>query len=125
VLTGIVDDNVKQALIVGSRVVIAPSYFESFSLVVAEAWAAGKPVLAQGRCEVLAGQVDRSRGGFAYRGYRQFDAALDALLHDGELRSALGGAGRRYVSERLGWDVVLERYEAFLADVAARFVPSR
>jgi glycosyltransferase involved in cell wall biosynthesis len=124
VLTGIVDDETKRALVAGSALLIAPSYFESFSLVVAEAWAAGKPVLAQGRCAVLAGQVARARAGFAYSGYREFDAALDTLLTDPELRGALGAAGRRYVAETLDWERLLNRYEALLAGVVDRFSES-
>ena len=34
-----------------------------------------RPVLAQGRCDVLVGQVQRSQGGVAYRGYVEFEAA--------------------------------------------------
>jgi glycosyltransferase involved in cell wall biosynthesis len=120
VLTGIVDEDTKRALLAGCSMLIAPSYFESFSLVVAEAWAAGKPVLAQGRCAVLAGQVNRSAAGFAYRGYREFDAALDVLSADPSLRDRLGRAGRRYVEATLDWPLVLDRYRGFLADVVQR-----
>ena len=39
---------------------IMPSKFESLSMVALEAWALGKPVLANGHCDVLRGQVVRS-----------------------------------------------------------------
>ena len=39
---------------------IMPSYFESLSMVALEAWALGRPVLANGRCDVLKGQCIRS-----------------------------------------------------------------
>ena len=40
-----------------------PSYFESLSMVALEAWALGRPVLANGRCDVLKGQCIRSNAG--------------------------------------------------------------
>ena len=39
-----------------SDLLIMPSYFESLSMVALEAWALGRPVLANGRCDVLRGQ---------------------------------------------------------------------
>ena len=36
---------------------IMPSYFESLSMVALEAWALGKPVLANGKCDVLEGSM--------------------------------------------------------------------
>ena len=55
-----------------------PSYFESLSMVALEAWALGRPVLANGRCDVLKGQCIRSDAGLYYetlRGVRR-DAVL-------------------------------------------------
>ena len=43
-----------------------PSPFESLSMVALEAWALGKPVLANGACDVLRGQTLRSNGGLTY-----------------------------------------------------------
>ena len=43
-----------------------PSYFESLSMVALEAWALGRPVLANARCDVLKGQCIRSNAGLYY-----------------------------------------------------------
>ena len=48
-----------------------PSYLESLSMVALEAWAMGKPVLANAKCDVLQGQCLRSNAGLFYENYRR------------------------------------------------------
>jgi len=119
VKTGFVDTAMKDAGIAGAALLVQPSYFESFSIVLGEAWALGVPALVQGKCEVLAGQVERSGGGIPYRGYPQFEAALDRVLSDEALRRRLAAAGREYVRERYTWNAVLGRLEELLRLAAA------
>ncbi len=88
-------------------------------MVLTEAWAQRRPALVQGHCAVLEGQVRRSGGGIPYRGYAEFEAALDGLLADPDLRRALGDAGRRYTEANYRWDTVLDRYERFLAGLVS------
>ena len=58
-------------------VLVMPSYYESLSMVALEAWALGKPVLANARCDVLLGQCLRSNAGLYYENAAEFAAALD------------------------------------------------
>jgi glycosyltransferase involved in cell wall biosynthesis len=118
VVTGWVDDEVRDAALAGSLALVQPSYFESFSLMLVEAWVQSKPALVQGHCDVLAGQARRSGGGLPYRGYREFEAALDLLIEDPAVGRRLGAAGRAYVEANYRWDDVLTRYERFLAATA-------
>lgn len=118
VVTGYVDDRSRRAALAGALMLVQPSYFESFSMVLTEAWAAGKGALVQGHCEVLAGQAARSGGGLPYRGFAEFEAAVDLLIEDPDLAGALGTAGRRFVEENYAWERVMSRYERFLASVA-------
>jgi glycosyltransferase involved in cell wall biosynthesis len=97
-----------------------PSYFESFSLVLVEGWAQRRPALVNGRCAVLLGQARRSGGGLPYRGYAEFEAALDMLRADPELRRALGDRGRAYVEQRYRWDAVLDHAERLFTLAARR-----
>ena len=118
VVTGFVDDATRQAALADCAALVQPGYFESFSMVLTEAWAHRKPAIVQGHCEVLVGQARRSGGALPYRGFGQFEAAVEAVVGDARLAGALGAAGRRYVEHRYRWDVVLERYERLLARTA-------
>ena len=112
--TGFVSEELKESALSGALALAQPSYFESFSMILTEAWAHAKPALVQGHCDVLAGQCRRSGGGIPYKGYAQFGAAVDLLLADEALRARLGRAGRRHVEQRYAWDTVLDRYERLL-----------
>jgi glycosyltransferase involved in cell wall biosynthesis len=119
VVTGVVDEESRRGALRGCLAFALHSPFESFSMVLAEAWAAGKPALVQGFSEVLAGQARRGGGAIAFRGYAEWEAAVELLLDDPGLGPALGKAGRAYVERRYHWDVVLSRYERLLEQVAA------
>jgi glycosyltransferase involved in cell wall biosynthesis len=124
VLTGFVDEATKGSAIAGSLALVQPSYYESFSIVLVEAWSHARPALVNGRCAVLDGQARRSGGAVPYRGFAEFEVGLQMLLEDPELRSALGRAGRGYVDARYRWPVVLDEYEALL-DRVTRARPRR
>ena len=89
---GFVSDQDKFDAMAAADALIMPSYYESLSMVALEAWALGRPVLANGRCDVLRGQCIRSRAGLYYdtlRGVRG-----DAVHADVESRAG-GSAGRQ------------------------------
>lgn len=119
VMTGFVPDEVKDGGVRGAELLIQPSFFESFSLVLAEAWADGKAALVQGRSPVLVGQARRSGGGIPYEGYAEFEAGLDMLLEDQALRQRMGLAGQAHVRMEYHWDHVLDAYEGFLERIAS------
>jgi glycosyltransferase involved in cell wall biosynthesis len=114
VYTGFVDDQTRSDALAGGLALVQPSFFESFSMVLTEAWAQGRPVVAQGRTDVLVGQVRRSGGGVWYTGFAEFEAAIDLLAGTPGLGDALGRAGRAHVEREYRWDVVLPRYETLL-----------
>ncbi len=118
IVTGFAPDEVKDAAIADCLAIVTPSYFESYSIVLVEAWAQGKPALVQGRCDVLAGQAHRANAGLPYVGYAEFEAGVDLFLENPELRRRMGKAGRAYAERRYAWDHVLDRYERFLELVA-------
>jgi glycosyltransferase involved in cell wall biosynthesis len=121
VTTGFVADQVKRDALDGALALVQPSYFESFSMVLSEAWAQRRPALVQGRCEVLVGQARRSGGGIPYTGYAEFEAALDRLLESPGLGAALGRAGRAWVERHYAWPDVMARYEGLLERAVERF----
>ncbi|HEX2039529.1 MAG TPA: glycosyltransferase family 4 protein [Acidimicrobiales bacterium] len=125
VVTGFVDESVKRDALDGAIALLQPSYFESFSMVVTEAWVQGKPVLGQRRNDVVFGQLRRSGGGIPYTGFAEFECALDMVLGDAALRERLGKNGRAYVERRYRWDDVLDRYERFLGHISRSGMPAR
>ena len=92
-----------------------PSRHESLSMVVLEAWMMGRPVLVNGDCEVLRGQVLRANGGLYYRRYEEFAAAMDLLLGEPALADRLGAQGQAYFQANYAWERIMEKYERLLA----------
>lgn len=117
VVTGPLDEPMKDAALAGCLALVQPSYFESFSIVLCEAWAHRRPAIVQGRCEVLRGQARRSGGAIPYVGYGELEAAIELLAGDRALGDELGAAGRAYVERRYDWGDLLNRYEGFLTRV--------
>ena len=115
---GFVSEQEKYALLESCDVLLMPSPYESLSVIALEAWAMGRPILANAACKVLEGQCIRSGGGLFYRGYSEFAAALTRLLGDSRLRHSLGDSGRAYVSREYDWDVVERRTLEFLEQTA-------
>jgi hypothetical protein len=87
-----------------------PSYFESLSMVALEAWALGKPVLANARCDVLRGQCIRSNAGLYYENLAEFIEALAAMERNKWLAGSLGRNGRQFFREHYDWPVIERKY---------------
>jgi glycosyltransferase involved in cell wall biosynthesis len=107
---GYLSDPEKWDALAAADLLFMPSRLESLSMVTLEAWWAERPVLANGKCEVLRGQCRRSNAGLYYTSYDEFREALQLLEQRPELRSALGRNGRRYFEENYAWDVVEAKY---------------
>jgi glycosyltransferase involved in cell wall biosynthesis len=107
---GYVSDADKFDVIAGAEALVMPSPFESLSMVALEAWALGRPVLANGRCDVLAGQCQRSNAGLYYMNGREFEAMLEALLDDQSVSSRMGENGRAFYAANYAWPVIEGKY---------------
>ena len=107
---GFLEDRDKFDAIAASDLLIMPSYFESLSMVALEAWAMGKPVLANGRCDVLKGQCIRSAAGLYYERYEEFAETLYSLESNGPLHARLGRNGREYFTRHYTFPVIERKY---------------
>ena len=107
---GFLDDADKFDAMAAADLLIIPSYFESLSMVALEAWALGKPVLANGKCDVLKGQCVRSNAGLYYDSYPEFLAVIRSLEHNRRLGVTLGANGRRFFREHYEWPVIERKY---------------
>ena len=116
--TGFVDARGRADLLAASELVVLPSPHESLSLVALEAWSAGRPTLATGRSEVLAGQTARSSGGLLYVDDLSYSRQMSRLAADPSLRDMLGTRGARFAGEWT-WEACVRRWRGLLAQVRA------
>ena len=116
---GFLDDQDKFDALAAADLLVMPSYYESLSMVALEAWALGKPVLANGKCEVLRGQCIRSKAGLYYETQAEFVETLRAIADGRSLNAALGGNGREFFQRHYAWPVIEQKYLDMLERLCA------
>jgi glycosyltransferase involved in cell wall biosynthesis len=121
VITGFLEESMKHAAIKGSLALVQSSYFESFSIVLCEAWVQKRPALVQGASTVLRGQAMRSNGAIPYEGYAEFEQAVMMLFEDRDLADQMGVCGRSYVEQQYEWNNVVNNVESALEIAKVEF----
>lgn len=116
---GYVSDQDKFDTIAAAEALVMPSRYESLSMVALEAWALGRPVLANARCDVLVGQCRRGNAGLYYENAREFSATLDTLLGEPVLAATLGRNGLAYYQRYYNWSVIEREYLGMFERLAA------
>ena len=66
----------------GATALVSPSPWEAFSLVVAESWSAGTPVVVNAGCAATVEHCRRSGAGLSFAGFGEFEAVVDRLYRD-------------------------------------------
>jgi glycosyltransferase involved in cell wall biosynthesis len=107
---GFLSDQDKFDALAAADLLVMPSRYESLSMVALEAWALGKPVLANGQCDVLRGQAVRSRGGLYYETVEEFSEAMFQLDGTGPVGATLGRQGREFFARHYAWPVIERKY---------------
>ncbi len=124
---GFLNDTDKFDAMAAADLLIMPSYYESLSMVTLEAWALGRAVLANGKCDVLKGQCIRSNAGLYYETYGEFVGALEAIEQNRWLAGTLGRSGRQFFRDHYDWPVIerkyLEMFERLKTEAAATVDP--
>jgi glycosyltransferase involved in cell wall biosynthesis len=118
--TGAVDGDDKWALIAASRALVQCSDSESFGLSVAEALAAGVPVVVTDRGAWH--EVATVGGGHVVpHDAEAIAAALDQILSDPQAARAMGERGRAWAARTFGWEAIgramLREYESIAGRV--------
>lgn len=121
---GYLPDEDKFDGLAAADLLIMPSRYESLSMVAIEAWALGKPVLANGRCDVLKGQCVRSNAGLYYDTFDEFAEALYRLEAAGPLNATLGRNGREFFRRHYTWPVIERKYLDMFKRLAHEPVPA-
>jgi glycosyltransferase involved in cell wall biosynthesis len=112
---GFLYDQDKYDALAAADLLVMPSYYESLSMVALEAWAVGKPVLVNGKCEVLRGQCIRSKAGLYYETQAEFVETLRAIADWRSLNAALGRNGQQFFRQHYAWPVIEQKYLDMLA----------
>ena len=122
---GFLEDQDKYDAMAASELLIMPSYLESLSMVALEAWAMGKPVLANAKCDVLQGQCLRSNAGLFYANYAEFAETLRAIDTTPSLQAALGRNGRAFFERHYAWPVIEKKYVDMLNQLSKESAPRK
>ncbi|MEP6783295.1 MAG: glycosyltransferase, partial [Acidobacteriota bacterium] len=115
---GFLEDQDKYDAMAAAELLIMPSYLESLSMVALEAWAMGKPVLANAKCDVLQGQCLRSNAGLFYANYPEFAETMGAIDTTPSLQAALGRNGRAFFEKHYSWPVIEKKYVDMLQQLS-------
>lgn len=113
---GTVDHPTKASLFQHCLVNVVPSPFESLSMTALEGWMQKRPLLANGKCVVLAGQAVRSNGGLVYDSAQTFTATVNWLIDHQRERVRMGACGQAYVEANYGWPHITRNWNTFLSD---------
>ena len=109
---GFVAGELKAALLENCIALAQPSSNESFSRVLMEAWAAGRPAAVNGECLATSTAVREARAGWTPSTLEQWTdwfGQVDSSSVD--VLDELGQRGREYASINADWDRVIGRYE--------------
>jgi glycogen synthase len=119
VFMGAVDDDARERLLAGARLLVMPSRFEGFGMVAAEAMAAGVPVVASD-VGALPEVLDAPHAGVVVPAgdADALASAIASLLEDPERRRRMG-ASARTSAQRFRWDAVAAEHLAMLQRIAA------
>ncbi len=106
-------------------VFVLPSQHEPFGIVVLEAWAAGRPVVAS-RVGGVPFFVTHGRDGWLFDSGAGAEAAeaVDGLLANPERARAFAEAGQRLAASDYSWERITDRLLALYDEVLAPFRPS-
>lgn len=106
--TGFVTGRDKDILLQGSDLFVLPSYSENFGIAVAEAMAAGLPVIVTPDVQI-ASDIQQADAGLMIAGeLESLREALAQLLSSPSLRQRLGENGRQFVAQRYTWKAIAQ-----------------
>lgn len=111
---GSINEELKWSLLKECLALVNPSAFESFSLVLFEAWSQQRPVIVNAQCQVTTDHVTESGGGLAFTTFADFETQINMLYLRPKLRDTLGTNGRRYLENNYEWPVVVDKISRFL-----------
>jgi glycosyltransferase involved in cell wall biosynthesis len=108
-MTGFVTGKAKDMLLQGSDLFVLPSFSENFGIAIAEAMAAGLPVIITPDIQI-APEIAAEKAGLVVEGdVEAVENAIAQLLADRHLRHQLGENGKRLASCRYCWNAIAQK----------------
>ena len=115
ILTGFVDDILKNTLLKNACALIMPSFYESLSLITLEAMIMEIPVVVNRNCEVLYSHIEKSGTGKSFTDNTEFSQALVFYMNrtQNELLSE-GINAKDYVLKNYSWDTIINKFDSVI-----------
>jgi len=104
VYKGLVSEEEKNILIRKAKALVHPSSFESLSIVLIEAFMLGTPAIVNCNSDVLKSHIKKSKAGYCYHSYEEFEEAMNMLQKE-EILTALSKKARKYFLENFSIQV--------------------
>ncbi|AFY78191.1 MAG: glycosyltransferase [Hydrococcus sp. C42_A2020_068] len=108
-VTGFVAGDFKLALLQDADIFVLPSYYENFGLAVAEAMAAGVPVVISDRVYIWQDVRDAGAGWICSTEVESLTETLRSALESVEERKLRGSNARKLVIERYSWSAIAKQ----------------
>lgn len=116
---GLLQGDQKNAALAASDLFVLCSYGENFGIAIAEAAAAGLPVIISNKVNIWREFDDAGAGLVVNCDVDQLTRAMASLLDDSRLRHELGEAGKKLVAEKFMWSDVVVRMTTVYHDAIA------
>jgi glycosyltransferase involved in cell wall biosynthesis len=108
-ITGFVTGKVKNSLLARADLFVLPSYYENFGIAVAEAMAAGIPVVISDRVDLHPAVQEAAAGWITPCNQEELTNTLETALTHPEIRQQRGKNARDLVLNKYSWDAISEQ----------------
>ncbi|NMG08303.1 hormogonium polysaccharide biosynthesis glycosyltransferase HpsP [Brasilonema sp. UFV-L1] len=105
-ITGFVTGELKSALLQAADIFVLPSYYENFGIAVAEAMAAGTPVLISDQVHICQEVRDSESGWVSATDVLEFTSILRIALQNPSERERRGLRAQEYALKNYSWDAI-------------------
>ncbi len=116
-LTGFVTEQEKFDCLSGALALVAPSEFESLCIAVLESFSCGVPILANGKCKILADHCQDGKSGFIYLDENEFCENLYKLATNPALRKTMSMEALKYIRENYTWEIVTKKINHMIYNI--------